>query len=75
MVIIPCTTVIIIIIIVDRECNKTSEGTQGCHSLCCGRGYNTRIVNVEERCRCKFRWCCYVECDTCQYTKLVYTCK
>lgn len=48
-----------------RLCNLTSKAIDGCDLLCCGRGYRTiqRISN--ERCNCKFNWCCVVECLIC----------
>ncbi|XP_077984124.1 protein Wnt-16-like [Glandiceps talaboti] len=58
-----------------RECNRTSIGPDGCHLLCCGRGYNTQVVRYVERCNCKFIWCCSVACDTCETMIDRYTCK
>jgi len=58
-----------------RECNRTSLGTDNCSILCCGRGYHTERVLVKEKCNCKFRWCCEIECDTCKYYKIIHTCK
>ncbi|XP_064633046.1 protein Wnt-16-like [Lineus longissimus] len=58
-----------------RECNKTSIGPDSCNLLCCGRGYNTRIVRKVERCQCKFVWCCYVKCKICESMIDRYTCK
>eukprot|EP00106_Octopus_bimaculoides_P010177 XP_014777619.1 PREDICTED: protein Wnt-4-like [Octopus bimaculoides] len=48
-----------------RLCNLTSKAIDGCDLLCCGRGYRTiqRISN--ERCNCKFNWCCVVKCLIC----------
>ncbi|KAK3101682.1 hypothetical protein FSP39_005431 [Pinctada imbricata] len=60
---------------VARECNRSSAGTDGCNLLCCGRGYNTFKRKVVERCHCKFKWCCYVECKTCEKIVDVHTCK
>lgn len=60
---------------VGRECSKTSSGMDGCNLLCCGRGYNTFKRKVVERCKCKFKWCCYVECQTCERIEDVYICK
>ncbi|XP_026675924.1 protein Wnt-7c-like [Diaphorina citri] len=48
-----------------RECNRTSRGLDSCHLLCCGRGYNTAKVTRTFRCRCKFHWCCHVQCQQC----------
>ncbi|XP_010021013.1 PREDICTED: protein Wnt-16 [Nestor notabilis] len=58
-----------------RECNRTSEGPDGCNLLCCGRGYNTHVVRHVERCECKFVWCCYVRCRRCETMTDVHTCK
>ncbi|XP_014677720.1 PREDICTED: protein Wnt-16-like [Priapulus caudatus] len=58
-----------------RVCNKTSTGSDSCDLLCCGRGYNTQIVRHVERCNCKFIYCCYVKCRTCETMVDVHTCK
>ncbi|NXC51135.1 WNT16 protein, partial [Penelope pileata] len=58
-----------------RECNRTSDGPDGCNLLCCGRGYNTHVVRHVERCECKFVWCCYVRCRRCETMTDVHTCK
>nr|CDI40101.1 WNT5 protein [Euperipatoides kanangrensis] len=58
-----------------RECNKTSEGMDGCNLMCCGRGYNTQRASITERCDCKFHWCCYVQCKTCTQEVDVHSCK
>ena len=38
-----------------------------CNNLLCFR--------VKERCKCKFHWCCYVECKTCTKAVELYVCK
>lgn len=58
-----------------RSCNKTAHKLEGCSLLCCGRGYNTHQLNRQKQCRCKFKWCCEVECDTCHEYIEQYTCK
>ncbi|XP_063952373.1 protein Wnt-5b-like [Lytechinus pictus] len=58
-----------------RECNKTSMGTDGCTLMCCGRGYNSFTKEVVERCKCKFKWCCYVKCRKCRTLVDVHVCK
>jgi len=58
-----------------RVCNRTSQGADSCDLLCCGRGYNTQVVRYVERCHCKFHWCCYVECKTCETMIDFHTCK
>lgn len=59
----------------NRVCNKTSTGLDGCAILCCGRGYNTKKIVVKERCNCKFHWCCHVKCETCVRVIEEYSCK
>jgi wingless-type MMTV integration site family, member 16 len=58
-----------------RECKKSSQGPDSCHSLCCGRGYNTHEVRFVERCHCRFIWCCQVKCKTCEVVVEKYICK
>ncbi|TRY79686.1 hypothetical protein TCAL_09898 [Tigriopus californicus] len=57
-----------------RECNPKSHGADGCDLMCCNRGHTTRREKRKERCRCKFRWCCFVECDECILDVDVSTC-
>ncbi|XP_028393131.1 protein Wnt-1-like isoform X2 [Dendronephthya gigantea] len=59
---------------VGRECNRTSLGTNGCDLLCCGRGYRSEWKAVEKPCKCRFEWCCKVNCQTCKETKNVHLC-
>lgn len=54
-----------------RSCAKDTT----CQSLCCGRGYNTAMHLTTMSCHCQVRWCCHVECQTCQREEEVYTCK
>lgn len=58
-----------------RRCNKRSRGRDGCGFLCCGRGFNTEVVVEYERCKCKFVWCCKVQCKECRRKKYIHTCK
>lgn len=48
-----------------RSCDRASKGLDGCDLMCCGRGYSNKKRRVEERCDCKFHWCCEVRCKTC----------
>ncbi|XP_064475965.1 protein Wnt-4-like [Ornithodoros turicata] len=48
---------------------------EGCKRLCCGRGYETKVVKKRERCHCKFHWCCYVTCKSCETRFEQYACK
>eukprot|EP00795_Rhopilema_esculentum_P000019 gene19-9616_t len=58
-----------------RVCNITSTGMDNCSLLCCGQGYNIQIRRNVERCNCKFKWCCKVDCNTCESLEKVHTCK
>lgn len=57
-----------------RVCNKNSLGLDGCSLLCCGRGYQTRVKDVVEKCNCRFVWCCDVKCEICRHTKEEHIC-
>ncbi|XP_065670777.1 protein Wnt-2b [Hydra vulgaris] len=58
-----------------RLCNNTSLDTNGCEYMCCGRGYVTEELNVDDFCKCKFNWCCDVTCDRCKKTVTRHICK
>ena len=58
-----------------RECKKDSLGPDSCDLLCCGRGYNTEVIRMVERCHCKFVWCCKVKCKICETMVDKHTCK
>merc|ERR550525_323361 len=50
-----------------KKSNKKEGDKEGsCDVMCCNRGYESIIMTVKERCNCKFHWCCYVECQTCE---------
>ena len=53
---------------------QTSKGIDGCDLLCCNRGHTTRRERRVERCKCKFHWCCYVECEECVRDVQISTC-
>jgi len=57
-----------------RLCNQRSLGVDGCPLLCCGRGYQPRVREVEKECNCRFVWCCNVVCDNCKFKKEEYVC-
>lgn len=59
----------------DRQCNRTSHGPDGCATMCCGRGYNTIRKYIQEKCNCKFIWCCSVQCETCHRLVEINVCK
>ncbi|XP_013395211.1 protein Wnt-7b isoform X2 [Lingula anatina] len=58
-----------------RRCNRTSDDTDGCDSMCCGRGYNTHQYTRTWQCNCRFHWCCHVTCNECRERTEEYTCK
>lgn len=60
---------------VGRNCDKGSEGNDGCDLMCCGRGYNTHQYTKTWQCNCTFHWCCKVNCKNCTEKRLEYTCK
>lgn len=57
-----------------RRCNRTSTGSDSCSSLCCGRGYNLIKEVSNQRCNCRFQWCCFVECQTCEQVEWISFC-
>lgn len=48
-----------------------------CATLCCGRGYTTKVVKTIEKCRCRFTngRCCQIVCDYCEKYEDRYYCK
>lgn len=57
-----------------RECNNTSIDVGGCDLLCCRRGYQKFQQTVRKNCKCRFHWCCEVECEVCRSVETVYRC-
>lgn len=57
-----------------RECNPETTGKGSCAYMCCGRGHHTFKREIEERCECRYVWCCYVKCKKCKKTITVSTC-
>ncbi|KAG8182457.1 hypothetical protein JTE90_020378 [Oedothorax gibbosus] len=67
---------------IGRECsretgkNVTARERNSCKNLCraCGRTVKMKKVDVMTRCKCKFNWCCTVECSTCIHQVKRYVC-
>ncbi|KAH9284307.1 Protein Wnt-4 [Echinococcus granulosus] len=57
-----------------RRCSVDSKGPDNCNFLCCGRDYRREVFIQQEKCKCKFHWCCEVRCETCEKTVVVSTC-
>ncbi|TGZ64192.1 hypothetical protein CRM22_006501 [Opisthorchis felineus] len=57
-----------------RRCEEGGTGLNSCEYLCCGRGFKRETFVQEERCNCKFQWCCNVTCQTCRKTVVVSKC-
>ncbi|XP_045178762.2 protein Wnt-9a-like [Mercenaria mercenaria] len=53
-----------------RVCDRSN-----CDVMCCGRGYNRRLVMVKRACQCQVHWCCYVDCKQCTNEEEVFLCK
>ena len=62
--------------IAGRECTLDNASSSGhCDNLCCNHGYETFTYEVDKPCKCKFVWCCRVECETCYTTEIRYRCR
>ena len=57
-----------------RTCNSTSQGNDGCDTMCCGRSFKNNYLTIKDKCNCRFVWCCDVKCDPCTVKKKVETC-
>lgn len=60
---------------IGRRCNRTSSGNGSCSTLCCGRGFHLIKESRNEKCMCKFHWCCFVECQECVIEEWISVCK
>uniref|UniRef100_A0A914XGT7 Protein Wnt n=1 Tax=Plectus sambesii TaxID=2011161 RepID=A0A914XGT7_9BILA len=58
-----------------RRCTLNSYQVDNCDSLCCNRGYTTKIIERKRDCDCKFVWCCQVKCSTCVERTEEHSCK
>ncbi|CAI2347230.1 unnamed protein product [Caenorhabditis sp. 36 PRJEB53466] len=57
-----------------RQCTLAPNAIDDCSLLCCGRGYEKKVQIVEEKCNCKFIYCCEVKCDPCRKRVEKYFC-
>lgn len=69
-----------VIVVGDRSPKATgtvavSAAVDHCDSMCCGRGFESQVDVIVRRCRCQFRWCCYVVCDTCTDVREELVCR
>lgn len=58
----------------DRKCHRNASGIGSCTSMCCGRGYSIIKEHRVQKCLCKFRWCCEVECKSCRSEEWTSVC-
>lgn len=56
-----------------RQCSSP----ENCATLCCGRGYTSRVIKFVEKCKCRFSngRCCTIVCDYCERYEDRYYCK
>ncbi|CAK1599950.1 unnamed protein product [Parnassius mnemosyne] len=58
-----------------RKCNASAGAARGgCGRLCCGRGRRAVRSARLERCRCRYHWCCRVDCQLCRITTEEHYC-
>lgn len=54
------------------------EGQMGvpgsCKSLCCNRGYYNKLMLDMVSCKCRFEFCCRVECESCIRQRVLHYC-
>ena len=58
-----------------RQCWPSKNGPSSCSVLCCGGPVEQRRVKKEEK-KCKFVWCCRIECEVVRtWEETEYYCK
>ncbi|XP_037789093.1 protein Wnt-6-like [Penaeus monodon] len=57
-----------------RVCNVTANDMSGCDLMCCGRGIRQEVLELEENCRCRFKFCCEVTCQKCRIKRKMSYC-
>ncbi|CAD7079985.1 unnamed protein product [Hermetia illucens] len=50
---------------VNRKCNATSAGVDGCDLLCCDRGHYKLTLYQKVSCNCRLEKLCKIHCDEC----------
>ena len=58
-----------------RTCSMEEGAPNSCSNLCCESGHKTRMVTVQKACKCEFKWCCKIECETCEEEEEQHKCK
>lgn len=60
----------------DPNSPNPKAGIKKCAKLCrsCGLQPRKEVVEVLTTCECRFKWCCDVQCKTCQRKKVEITC-
>jgi len=60
----------------DPNSPNPKAGIKKCAKLCrsCGLKPRKEVVEVLTTCECRFKWCCDVQCKTCQRKKVEITC-
>ena len=58
-----------------RTCRRQGRGPESCSYVCCGRGFDSRVVTLRKQCDCVFHWCCYVTCKECMEVIEETTCR
>ena len=57
-----------------RQCVLDDNDVGSCRKICCRGKYREKRIEVHAECRCKFVYCCRVECHTCVSYKDIHQC-
>jgi hypothetical protein len=58
----------------NQTMSSDDQQVENCKFLCCGRGYYSKVIEIEEECECEFQWCCSVKCKKCKKKIVQYYC-